>query len=240
MAATAEAVDTTQTLLNVNMSNVTKLAASNYVMWSLQVHALFDGYDLTGYLDGSTPPPAPTITANGTKTVNPAFTKWKHQDKLIYSGLLGALSLTVQPLVSTTQTAAEIWRTLAATYVKPSRRHIQQLRHQLKQCSKSEKTIDEYLQGMITRFDQLALLGKPINHENQIEYILGGLPEDYKSVIEQIKGRDISPSITKIHEKLLNKEAILLSVTSAPSTVVPISANTRPRQSQGKQNQRQS
>lgn len=85
------------------------------MMWSRQVHALLDGYELARYLDGSTPPLTPTITANATTSINPGFTKWKCQDKLIYSRLLGAFSLTVQPLVSKTQTAVEIWRTLAAT-----------------------------------------------------------------------------------------------------------------------------
>lgn len=111
----------------------------------------------------------------------------------------------------------------------------------MKQWSKGEKTIDEYLQGLTTQFDQLALLGKPIDHEDQIEYILGSLLEDYKSVVEQIEGRDLSPSITEVHEKLFNKEAKLFSVTPAPSTMVPISANVadmRPRPYKGKQNQR--
>lgn len=41
-----------QTVLNVNMFNVAKLTNTNYLMWSHQVHALFDGYELAGYLDG--------------------------------------------------------------------------------------------------------------------------------------------------------------------------------------------
>lgn len=86
---TAKTVDTTQhTLLNVNMTNVKKLTSRNYLMWSLQVHALLDGYDLSGYLDGTTPPPAATNMLNDVTMINPAFTKWKRQEKLIYSGLL--------------------------------------------------------------------------------------------------------------------------------------------------------
>lgn len=40
-------------LLNVNMANITKLSASNYLMWSRQVNALLDGYDLASFIDGS-------------------------------------------------------------------------------------------------------------------------------------------------------------------------------------------
>ena len=61
------------------------------------------------------------------------------------------------------------------------------------------------MRGLASRFDQLALLGKPLDYEDKIEYIIDGLPEDYKSVVEQVEGRDTTPSIVEIHEKLVNK-----------------------------------
>ncbi|CAA7023370.1 unnamed protein product [Microthlaspi erraticum] len=215
MAANNDTVDIAQqTVHNINMSNITKLNSTNYLMWSLQVHALLDGYDLAGYLDESSATPPATLTTNEVTSVNPAHTKWKHQDRLIYSGLLGAISLTIQPILSTSRTSAEIWSTLASTYAKPSRGHIKQIKHQLKQWSKGTKSIDEYIHGFTMRFDQLAILGKPIDHEDQLEYILEGLPEDYKSVVDQIEGRNTPPSLTEVHEKLLNREAKLISADS--------------------------
>lgn len=51
---TAKTTDTNQHfLLDVNMTNVTKLTPSNYLMWSLQVHALLNVYDLASYLDST-------------------------------------------------------------------------------------------------------------------------------------------------------------------------------------------
>lgn len=167
-----------QSVLNVNMSNVMKLTWTNYLLWSLQVHPLLDGYELAGYLDGSTSPPTSTLTINHVGFINPAFVKWKRQDRLIYSGLLGAISLSIQPTLSRSLTDVDIWRTLAASYAKPRRWHIKQLKLQLKQWTKGTKTIDGSFQGITTRFDQLTLLGKPVDHEDQIEYILGGNPDD--------------------------------------------------------------
>lgn len=241
MANAVETIDTTQSLLNVNMVNVTKLTAVNYMTWSLQVHSLLDGYDLAGYLDGSTATPDQTITVNNQATQNPAYNKWRHQDKLIYSGLLGTLSPSIQSLVSKTKTAAGMWKTTSSTYANPSWGHIQQLRLQLKHCTKADQSIDVYMQSLTTRFDQLALLRKPVEHEAHIEYILAGLPEEYKSVIDQVEGRDTSPSIIEIHEKLINKEVKLLAASYSASRVVPTSGNvatTRPRQFPGKQQHR--
>lgn len=81
------------------------------------------------------------------------------------------------------------------------------------------------MQGLAIRFDKLALLGNPVQHEEQIEFILQGLPEDYKSVVDQMEGRDVSPSLTVVHEKLLTKEAKLLAVLSSTSSVAHVSAN---------------
>lgn len=211
------------TLLNVNMTNVTKLNATNFLMWSRQVHALLDGYDLAGYVDGSMVVPSSTVTENQTSVVNPDYLLWKRQDRLIYSALLGAISTSLQPLLSTATTAAEIWSTLKSTYAKPSRAHFKQLKHQLKNWKKEAKTIHDYFQGLTTRFDQIALLGKPLDHEDQIVFVLEGLPEEYRPIIDQIEGRDTPPSLTEVHERLLNHE-VKLQTAAVPSSL-PVSAN---------------
>nr|BAM42649.1 Polyprotein [Arabidopsis thaliana] len=224
MATHAEEIVLVNTnILNVNMSNVTKLTSTNYLMWSRQVHALFDGYELAGFLDGSTPMPPATIGTDAVPRVNPDYTRWRRQDKLIYSAILGAISMSVQPAVSRATTAAQIWETLRKIYANPSYGHVTQLRTQLKQWTKGAKTIDDYMQGFITRFDQLALLGKPMDHDEQVERVLENLPDDYKPVIDQIAAKDTPPSLTEIHERLINQESKLLALNSAE--VVPITAN---------------
>lgn len=198
----------TNTVLHVNMTNVSKLTTTNYLMWSLQVRALLDGHALADHLDGSITPAA-TQTIGDLTTTNPAYTMWKRQDQLIYSTLLGAISTPLQPLVSRATASSQIWSTLASTYAKPICGHIKQHKTQLKNWVKGSKTIDEYLQGVTTRLDQLAILGKYMDHEDQVEIILEGLPEEYKPVVDQIEGKDTPPTITEIHERLLNHEATL-------------------------------
>lgn len=116
-------VSETATLLNVNMTNVTKLTSTNFIMWSRQVHALFDGYVLAGYLDGSVVIPPPTLTIDGVTSENPPYLLWKRQDRLVYSNLLGAISTPLQPLLSTATKALEICTILASTYAKQQLKH---------------------------------------------------------------------------------------------------------------------
>lgn len=193
------------------MANVTKLSASNYIMWSRQIHALFDGYDLASFLDGSKPIPDPVITTDEQTVTNHVHVLHTRQDKLIYSAILDAVSLPIQYLLSRANTTEEVWSTLASIYAKPSRGHINQLKYKLKQWKKGIKTIDEYLQGLTTRVDQLALLGKVLDLEDQIEYTLDGLPEEYKQIVDQVESCDHPPTLSELHEKLLNHEAKLLA-----------------------------
>ncbi|XP_010518597.1 PREDICTED: uncharacterized protein LOC104793871 [Camelina sativa] len=226
MSATSEIVAPADasSLVNVNMSNVMKLTSTNFLMWKRQVHALCNGYDLAGYLDGSTTAPDATLTTEGTTTANPAYKHWQRQDQLLLSSILGAISLSVQPLLSKANTSAEIWSTLTNTYATPSRGHILQIREQLKQWKKGAKSIEDYFNGFTTRFDQLALLASPIPHEDQIDYILGGLPDEYKQVTDQIAGRDTPPSLTVLHEELINQELKIQMFLTASSSI-PASAN---------------
>lgn len=144
--------------------------------------------------------------------------------RLIYSALLGAITTTLQPILSSTNTVAEIWSTLSDTYAKPSRGHYKQLQQQLKAATKGDKSISEYVQGITAIFDQLALLGKAEDLEDQIEAILGGLPDDYKTLVDQVKGRDSAPSVPELHEKLINYETKLKSKQS-PLLLTLVSAN---------------
>ncbi|CAA7032774.1 unnamed protein product [Microthlaspi erraticum] len=194
-------------------------------MWKIQIHALLDGYDLAGHIDGSAVILPATLTTGEAVSMNPAYTLWNRQDKLIFSYLIGAISTPLQPLVARASTAFEVWERLAQTYAKPSRGHIKQLKTQLKNWRKGSKTIDVFLQGVTTRLDQLAILGAAMEHEDQIDLILEGLPDDYKTVIDQVEGRDTPPSITELHEKLLNHEAKLLTTAEAMLPQVPVTAN---------------
>ncbi|XP_010474224.1 PREDICTED: uncharacterized protein LOC104753707 [Camelina sativa] len=199
------------------MSNVTKLMASKFLMWHRQVRALVAGYGLAGHLDGTTAAPAMTLTTDGVTAANPAYNLWERQDQLLYSSPLGVILVELQPILSTVSTSAQIWSLLFSTYAKPSGGHIKQLREQIKQWKKGTKPIDEYFQGLTARFDHLATLGKPYEHE------------------EQIDGRDTPPSMPEIHEKLINFELKLQSQISA-SSFVPLTANAAFYKSPGHHN----
>ncbi|CAL9224478.1 unnamed protein product [Arabidopsis halleri] len=73
-----------------------------------------------------------------------------------------------------------------------------------------------------------------LDHEDQVEMILQGLPEEYKSITDQVEGRDTPPTLTELHEKLINHESKLLS--AQPLLPTPVTSNTAAAQQRNNNN----
>lgn len=93
----------------------------------------------------------------------------------------------------------------------------------LKHWKKSTKTISVYCQDISTRVDQLVLLSKVLDLEDQIDFALEELPDEHKQVTDQIESRDTPLPFNDLHEKLLNDEARILSIQNSQS--FPVTAN---------------
>ena len=65
--------------------------------------------------------------------------------------------------------------------------------------------------------DQLASLGKNIDHEDLIDQVLFGLDDAYKSIKESIEARDTPISFEELHVKLINKELSIKQNYIAPN-----------------------
>lgn len=88
--------DPKNTLISLNMSNITKLTPNNFITWRLQIRALHEAHEIRCFItDEDQTPPATITTATATNEPNPKFVAWTRQDKLLYSSLLGYLLLAV-------------------------------------------------------------------------------------------------------------------------------------------------
>ena len=93
------------------------------------------------------------------------------------------------------------------------------------------------MRGILVKADQLALLGAFLEHEDLLDYIIEGLSDDYKAIIDMVNGRDIPITLEELHEKLLIGENSLATTEETTNSSAQITANatqSRPFQ----QNQR--
>ena len=128
------------------------------------------------------------------------------QDKLLFDALVGTLSSSLISLITQSQPSHDAWQILANTYARSSHGQFKPIKEQLKQTSKGSQMIFDYMQAIKLRADELAALGKPINHEDLIEKILEGLDDDYQPIIDVVNGCDTPISFDELQEKLINKE----------------------------------
>ncbi|KAD1768276.1 hypothetical protein E3N88_42321 [Mikania micrantha] len=195
----------------VNFPSSLKLTSSNYLSWKTQVEAILQGLDLYKFIDGSYPSPPPALKADGSTTPHADFSKWYRQDRLLFGALVGTLSTPIVSLINQAASSSEAWTILAKTYASPTRGHIKQLQHRLKQLTKTpSQSITDFMHAAKELIDQLATLGKTLDAEDVSDIILNGLDQKtYKPIIDAIHARDSPILFHELHEKLINHELSL-------------------------------
>lgn len=204
-------LDPNTPIIVVNFSNVIKLNSTNYFSWKLQTEATLIGHGLFKFLDGSFPAPSPTIVKDTKSTLNPAYSSWVRQDRLLFGALIGTLDQSNVPLISLAATTKELWDTLANIFSSASRGHIKQLKARLKTITKGPQSITEFMHDIKSCTDQLALLGQPEKPDDIVDKVLDGLDASYQGVIDAINARDTPISFAELHEKLINRELAIKS-----------------------------
>ncbi|KAH9790610.1 retrovirus-related pol polyprotein from transposon RE2 [Citrus sinensis] len=101
-----------------------RLTSENYFTWRAQFLSLVFGYNLTGYIDGTSECPSQyqTSSSNGLRTINIAYTLWKRQDQLIFHSILASCTERVAPLIASSTTSKQAWDKLARLYSNRSHR----------------------------------------------------------------------------------------------------------------------
>ena len=146
--------------LHVSAQLPLKLTSTNYAAWRAQFESLLIGYDLLGYVDGSVVAPPLTVTdpVTATDSLNPAYSFWNRQDKLILNGIIGSISPALVPFIAAKKTSFAAWSSLEKTYASPSRGRIMELRQKLRAPIKGTRTITEYMMDIQSTIDSLALM----------------------------------------------------------------------------------
>ena len=118
-----------------------------------------------GFIDGNRPCPPPILEVNGVDMINPEYSLWICQDQPILNVIVGSLSSTIIPFITSLKTSKNAWTTLATTYAKP-RGRVMQIKGQLANLYKGSQRVIEYMQQIKSRSDELAVMDAPINQSH--------------------------------------------------------------------------
>jgi hypothetical protein len=168
-----------------------KLEGPNYITWSFTVIPILKSHDLMGIVDGSElcPPQFLPSTANKEEaSVNLAFSLWVKKDQFILNWINITLAESVVSTIYGLQTSHQVWKFLATKFASPSRTRIAQLRRQLQTLQQGSKSCAEYVNFAKLLAHQLATVGKAIDEDELITYILGGLHPSFNPFVVSLPG----------------------------------------------------
>jgi hypothetical protein len=163
--------------LPILLLNPHQLERSNYIVWVSQFEPIFHTYDFESFADGSeTCPPKFVTNKDGqvTTTINPEFSIWNKKDQHLLSWINLTLSTKVLSTVYGLTTPRQVWNLLANRFASQSKSRIAQLKRQLHTLYQGSKSCLDYITTAKECADQLAVIGKPIDDDDLITYLMGG------------------------------------------------------------------
>ncbi|KAB5519935.1 hypothetical protein DKX38_024254 [Salix brachista] len=199
---------------NINHLISVKLDGSNYLGWVSQFLPVLRSNDLLSIVDGSeTCPSKFLVDTNGqpTSKLDPNFVLWTKKDQYILSWLNATLSESILPTVFGLNTSKEVWDLLAHRFAAQNRSRITHLKRQLQNLQQGNKSCSDYVQAAKSYANQLAAVGKSIDDDDLISYIIGGLNTEYTSFIPSFSfaTRDHPLSFYDFKSELLSYETLL-------------------------------
>lgn len=159
-----------------------KLGAGNFLLWKVQVTTGLCVHNAMGYVDGSIPAP-PQMIVTGP---NPTYTTWFRQDKLVLGALLSSMTEEILGQVMNCTTAAQVWAALNAMFASSNRVRVNQIRTQLSNLKKKDMTATDYFNKMKSLADTMESIGKPLDDEDIMGFITGGLGSEYDPLVAAV------------------------------------------------------
>lgn len=112
-------------------------------------------------------------------------------------------------------------------FASQSRAHIMQLRLQLQTTKKGSQSMVDYLQKMKTIADNLAVASQPLNEDDLILHILGGLGSDYDALVISVTSRTEPITLTDLNGLLLSHEYRLEQATVVDQAFTQVNLTTK-------------
>jgi hypothetical protein len=165
--------------------NLTRI---NFQQWKSQVISAIKGAKLAGFIAPDAEAPAEFLPPKlGAKPNYPSilileYEDWVAKDQQVLNYLLSNLSKEVLGQVSHVLTASKAWAAIKVIFASQSRARIITTGMALATASNGSSTIAENVAKMKSLADEMAAVGRKLEHEELVSYILTGLDMDFNPV----------------------------------------------------------
>jgi hypothetical protein len=187
-----------------------KLDKTNYLAWTAQFKHILKSHNLLGFIDDSNIYPTMFVDDNAAKnkSVNPAYISWQSRDQLLLSWII---SSTLVAFLYGLDSSFLAWQPLVARFASQSKSRISYFKLQLQNLQQGSLTCASYLAEAKFLADQLSTIGKLVDDDDLISFIIGALNNTFAQFITSYSFhiRETSMSFFDFRSEMLNHEIIL-------------------------------
>ncbi|KAK1646403.1 hypothetical protein QYE76_064208 [Lolium multiflorum] len=169
-----------------------QLTRGNFLLWKALVFPAFRGANVMALLEGTDTAPAKMIEAEDAdhkkiQVENPAYVTWLARDQQVLRFLLNTVSPDILSHLLDVSSTADAWSAINAMFKTASRTKAQHLREKLNDTKKLSLTADAYYTKMKSFASELSALGKPVEDDEMLGYLLHGLDKgEYNALITSV------------------------------------------------------
>ena len=182
----------------------------------MQLNALLVGYDLIGFVDGTTTYPA---------TNHQNYRYWMRQDQLILHAIISSVDQSVVTMLGNVETSKQAWDTLNKLFASKTRHKILYLKDRLSRSFKGNQSMAQYLHGIKVIVDELSMIHCQTDDDDIVIHTLNGLGSEFREVSTTIRVRENPISFEELHDLLIDYETYLNRDTASSDSTVIATAN---------------
>ena len=178
---------------------IKSLNGLNYATWKVQCKMALIKDGLWGIVDG--------------KETAPTSEEQMQKYALRRDRALATIVLSVEPsllylLGPDPEDPVEVWKKLAGQFQKNTWSNKLTLRRKLcdlKLCD--GQSVQKHFNALTEIFDELAIIGDPLDDESKVVHVLASLPESYDMLVTALEAGSDVPKLEVVTERLLHEES---------------------------------
>ena len=179
--------------------SIVPLKGSNYPTWKLQCRMVLLKEGLWSIVNG-------TEEAPGAEEVERVAKFNARKDRA-----LALIVLSVDPsllyLLGDPEDPVAVWKKLLDQFQKKTWANKLQLRRRLYSLRLREgESVQEHVRKVTELFEELAVVGDPVDEEDRVVHLLASLPESYGMLVTALEANSEVPKMEVVTERILHEE----------------------------------
>ena len=181
-------------------SGIVPLSGSNYPTWKLQCRMALLKQGVWKIVDGTEVCPDENDQPGN-------YRKFCERRDRALSTIVLAVETSLLYLLGDPQDPMEVWNKLCDQFQKKTWANKLTLRRRLYSLKlKDGEPVQGHIKQIVEIFEELAVIGQPIEEEDRVVHILSSLPESFNMLVTALEASPEVPSLELVTERLLHDE----------------------------------